>query len=148
MTADLAGKIRKLDSCRGEGVNLSDFQKHLLEKNKFYILKTEEDKLAAICETNGFMNTADVHFTESSKDYGLAGQTILASIVKQMLKTPEAALEVSDPVDDARKFYMTDCGFKEKEPGSHGFKMEEEDMERFVLKVEQNIQSPIKDIEE
>ncbi len=104
--------------------------------------------MAAICETNGFMNTADVHFTESSKDYGLAGQTILASIVKQMLKTPEAALEVSDPVDDARKFYMTDCGFKEKEPGSLGFKMEEEDMERFVLKVEQNIQSPIKDIEE
>lgn len=119
----------------------------MLDRNKFYILETDEGKLAAICETNGFFNTSDIHFVESNTDdYGLAGQTILASIVKQMLKTPDAVLEVGDPVEDAREFYMKDCGFKEKEPGSHGLKMEKCDMQNFVSNVEERLQTPIEDV--
>ena len=47
------------------------------------------DKLAAICQTQGFKNFADVHYLErdKTKGYGLCGQAILASICKTYVKT-------------------------------------------------------------
>lgn len=52
MSINLFSKIKGLASPE----KLSDFMKYTLEHNKFYILKTEDDKLAAICQTQGFKN--------------------------------------------------------------------------------------------
>lgn len=145
MSANLYGKIKDLASPE----KLSDFMKAILEYRKFYILKTEDDKLAAICETQGFKNFADVHYLErdKTKGYGLCGQAILASIVKHMLKQPDAYLKVDDPVKKARGFYINDCGFREKTPGSHEVEMNEAEMKTFVDNFEQKVDAPIVDIE-
>ena len=132
------------------GIN---YVKKFLDKNKkydkFYILKTEDDKLAAICQTQGFKNFADVHYLErdKTKGYGLCGQAILASIAKHMLKQPDAYLKVDDPVKKARGFYINDCGFREETPGSHGIEMNEAELKTFVDNFEQKVEAPIVDIE-
>ncbi len=145
MSINLFSKIKGLASPE----KLSDFMKYTLEHNKFYILKTEDDKLAAICQTQGFKNFADVHYLErdKSKGYGLCGQAILASIAKHMLKQPDAYLKVDDPVKKARGFYINDCGFREETPGSHGIEMNEAELKTFVDNFEQKVEAPIVDIE-
>lgn len=146
MSANPYSKIDKLANYE----KLSEIQKKILDNNRFYVLRTEDDKLTAICETNGIFNFSDVHYIErdKTKGYGLCGQAILASIIKRMLKKPDAHIEVSDPIKKARDFYIKDCGFKEKTPGSHEIEMDEARMRKFVQNFEQTVNMPIADIEE
>lgn len=144
MAANMLGKIYELSSYD----ELSDFKKNMLDNNRYYVLKTKDGKLAVICETHGIFNFSDVHYLErdKAKGYSLCGQAILASVVRQMLKKPDAQIVVSDPVEKAREFYTKSCGFEEKTPGSRGIEMYEDQMRDFVQRFEQTVQAPIVDI--
>ncbi len=144
MTAGLAGKYERLNS----NEKLSDLTRYVLEHNKFYTLESDNNDLVAICATEGYSNTADVHFLERNPNgnYKLAGRAMLASIAKNMLKESGASLEVSDPVRDKREFYTDTCGFEEKFPGSHAVAMGEDGMKELIDNFEQEVKAPILDI--
>ncbi len=140
IAAELLTKYNKLAFDTG----MSDFSRYVLENNKFYVLETKDKELAAICETHGYCNTADIHYLERNPNgnYKLAGQAILASIAKHMLTKPEAHFIVNDPVDSARSFYTETCGFEEETPGSHSLMMDEAGMTKLVDNFEEAVQPP------
>lgn len=128
---------------------LSEDEKVLANAAKIYTLETDSGETAAICYTRGLFNAANIEFLESNMDktHGLAGQAILASIVKQMLKSPDAHLMVLDPAISARDFYKNSCGFNERVTGSHEMEMHEDAMSGFVDKFEQTSGTVITDVE-
>ncbi len=129
--------------------DLSEFEKALVDGTKVYTLETEDGDTAAMCYTKGVCNTANIQFLEGNPQniYGLAGQAILASIMEQMIKKPDAHLMVLDPALSAMDFYKNSCGFEERTTGSHDIEIYEDGMRGFVDKFEQTSGSLITDIE-
>lgn len=123
-------------------------QKPMPCEYKFYILENQDGSTGGLCETMTFGHYTDIVYLESNpnKKYGLTGQTMLASIAKQMLKNPNATMIIDDPAVRARDFYTKDCGFKETSKGSHDLIMKEDELQEFVENVEEKTHSPIVDI--
>lgn len=104
---------------------------------RVYALETGDETigLAEIVTKN---NTHDIQFLDCNpeKKYKYTGQTLIASIIKSILKKPNQIFKVSAPAYGARKFYIDKCGFKPALNSSLSLEMSEEEMKDFLYKVE------------
>ena len=124
--------------------SLSEIQKEAINENRYYALSTENDKLVGICETHGTGNQVDVYYleTEENHRYKYAGQSILASLSKQLLNNfTNPVLTVNYPHNTARNFYINKCGFKSKDAVS--LSMSKKELSAFVNKFECKTNQPI-----
>ena len=126
--------------------SLSEIEKDAIIGNRYFALATEDDKLVGICETQGNGNQVDIFYleTEENHRYKYAGQSILASIAKQLInRFNNPAITVNYPSGKARRFYIDKCGFKQKDAVS--LIMHKNDLVDFVDDFERKIQLPIID---
>lgn len=88
------------------GINTSD---------NFYILKTDsDDKLIGIVQTKNKDNNISIKFIESQSEgkYKYAGQNMVASLAKKLIKDDGKAIFVDAPLTSALPFYIGQCGFQ------------------------------------
>ena len=111
-------------------------QKHEISPNKIYSLEDKDGYVAGFCKTVSDKNTLNIEFIESSpsKKYKYAGQTMLASIAKQLLYTGKD-LTVEIPAFEAKEFYSKVCKF-DKEALAEGFILPQQKMKDFIERTE------------
>ena len=137
-------------------IDLYDKHKKSKENNnarsiekKFYSMEAEEGKSIGVCETFGFGFYTDIHYLECNPElnYKYTGQTMLASIAKQLLKKNDSpVLGVSDPADSARTFYTQECGFVPQYENSRELELNKEQMTSFIQTVENKTNTKIIDL--
>lgn len=127
ITSSLYLKYRKQQKTAFEPNSQDNFE-------KFYALETEDGKISALIEAFKIKNFADIKrmSTDRSGKYGLLGQTIMASLMQQMLLEKDPTLIVSDPSTKGRDFYTNTCGFKSDAQDSHQVVINKEDMTNFL----------------
>ena len=127
---------------------LSPLETFILNAKKFYTLETQNDKSIGLCEVMELPDSTNIHFLECNPDktHKFAGQVLLASIAKNIIKKDCASLTVNDPAESATDFYINKCGFTPSTNQPHKIEMNKEQMEHFVQQVEQRTQNPIVNI--
>jgi len=112
---------------------------------KFYSIETDENDIAAICETNEFGKNKNIELLESNnKNYKYAAQTMIACLAKEIIKNSGNKLMVRFPMPMAMDFYKLGCNFKKDDAG---ISLNKDGMEDLIGTVEKRVKSRILDFE-
>lgn len=131
--------------CKYRNFNCPEVQ-DALDELKFYSLEDSKNRIIGFCETTGTKDTQDIYYLETNREhrYKYAGQGILASIAKLMVKSVQnPQMSISNPANSARQFYIDKCGFKPLDKGLH---IGKQGMTDFIRNFEGSTQNPIMDL--
>lgn len=107
---------------------------------KFYSLEVEDGKMSALMETVKANNYADITWMSSDQSgrYGFLGQTLMASLMKQMLSEKDPTLMVSNPSIKGKDFYINTCGFKQDAKDEQQVSITKQGMSEFLARFARN----------
>ncbi len=113
----------------------------------FYFLKTKDNGIIGISEAEKLNDKIDLYYIETNQSgkFKYAGQSMMASLGKIILKEGKNNFNVIAPAYDAYSFYTKKCGFK---PGKNGLlTMPAKKIPKLIRKTELKTHSKILDIE-
>ncbi|MBR6162512.1 hypothetical protein IKQ26_01295 [bacterium] len=131
-------RIKFMHLCHNTG------DRRVLDANKFYSLELPDNRIVGFCETVDFRNSTNVYYleTDGERRYKYAGQSILASLSKQMLNSKvNQEMTVNAPARSARNFYIDKCGFDIR--GEKALYLDRKGMSDFVQTFEERTRKPI-----
>ena len=119
------------------------------EKNSssFYILQSQNGETLGMAQTEEQIKNAynlSLFDTKKDKNYKYVGQTLLASISKDIMSKDGIRLSVLEPHPTAIKFYDKICGFQNF--GDIFMSADKEQMNKFIKQTEQRTNSPLIDL--
>ena len=120
------------------------FKKGINDKNSFYILQNKSGETLGIAQTEeGLKKGHQLEYLETKYDtnYKYVGQTLLASITKDIMNKDGIRLSIFEPVPTAVTFYDKICGFQNI--GNLLLTADRQEMQDFISKTEQRTQAPL-----
>lgn len=110
--------------------------------NTFYSLENSKGN------SIGFMEIRDgykrrnlfLFVCNPDKKYKFVGQVMLSEAAKEILGKKHYVFTVDDPTDEGRNFYINNCGFKKQYKGSHGLKLTQNGIKKFIDDVKKRTQ--------
>jgi len=114
------------------------YQSSIDTKEYFYILQGRDSETLALAQINvDDRNVASLEWLDSkeNKPYKFVGQTMMATLAKEILKKGGHCFVVSCAKDDSKPFYINKCGFEDM--GKDRLYMDEVQMKKFILKTEE-----------
>ena len=113
-------------------------------KTSFYILQNQQGDTLGMAQTEELEKKGhNLAFldTEKDKQYKYVGQTLLASITKDIMNKDGIRLSIFEPVPTAVPFYDKICGFQNI--GNLLLTADRQEMQDFISKTEQRTQAPL-----
>ena len=114
---------------------------------KFYSLELPNNHIVGFCEAYDDKDNKNIYYLETERErrYKFAGQSIIASMAKQMISSHEnPELTINFPARSARDFYVDKCGFEPN--GKVELVMKKQKMSDFVKSFEEKTEKPILDL--
>ena len=113
----------------------------------FYILENKDGKTLGMAQTDELLKKAhNLAFldTEKDKQYKYVGQTLLASIAKNIMDKDGIRLSVFEPVPTAVPFYDKICGFQNI--GNLLLTADRQEMKDFISRTQERTKSTLIDL--
>lgn len=120
---------------------------HIDDKNLFYVLRNQNNEdIGRIHIEEKTNNAFAIEWldTKDNNGYRFIGQTLLATVAKEVLNKGGKAFIIQGAVDDAIPFYKHVCRFTDC--GEYGFHMDEQQMKDFIARTEKRTNGPIIDL--
>ena len=120
---------------------------HNDEKNLFYVLQNQNyEELGRIHIEEKNNNSFAIEWldTKNNNGYRYIGQTLLATVAKEILSKGGKSFIILGAMDDAVPFYKDVCQFTDC--GKYGFHMDEKQMQEFISRTEKRTNGPIIDL--
>ena len=114
----------------------------------FYVLENINGKTLGMAQTEEFYEDSyDLAYldTQKGKNYKYVGQTLLATVAREVQKKSGDILSVFGAVDSAKDFYHKICGFKIGDEFDEPY-ISAEDIPTFVKQTEERTKAPIIDL--
>lgn len=132
-------KIKFMHFCYDKG-----HTNNALEADRFYSLELPDNHLVGFCETVDNIKSTNIYYLETDRErrYKYAGQSILASLSKQMLNSSlNHEMTINCPANSARNFYIDKCGFDIKR--EKALYLDKKGLSDFVKTFEERTHKPI-----
>ena len=123
------------------------FKKGINDKNSFYILQNKSGETLGIAQTEeGFKKGHQLEYLETKYDtnYKYVGQTLLASITKDIMNKDGIRLSIFEPVPTAVTFYDKICGFQNI--GNLLLTANRKEMQDFISRTEERTKATLIDL--
>ena len=123
------------------------FTKGIKDNNSFYILQNKSGETLGIAQTEeGIKKGHQLEYLETKYDtnYKYVGQTLLASISKDIMKKDGIRLSIFSPIPSAIKFYQDTCGFQNI--GNLMLTADSKQLGAFVSQTESKTKAPLVDL--
>ena len=116
-------------------------------KNSFYVLQNqnyEDLGRVHIEEKNNHSFAIEWLDTKNNNGYRFIGQSLLATVAKEILNKGGKAFMILGAMEDAIPFYKDVCQFTDC--GKYGFHMDEQQMQEFISRTEKRTNGAIIDL--
>ena len=112
--------------------------------SKFYTIENDTGEILGISYVDDKEKSFEVKFIESRNDhrYKYIGQTLLATMAKQVINSRQQKMIIKSAIADAYDFYEKVCGFKPAEYSD--LEMNRYDLIRFIRRTEDKTENTIK----